>query len=742
MYGTILVKRKLNKVIVVATIFWFFTIVYYVWNDSIESIKQSVYDSYSNYNNNDSQGYVPATVEQEEHEETKSNYTSDPLMTYLFSQNIDVRDIPDQPSSIYTKVFSEHSVSSIIGNLNFDERCVIYFKSLVTQDQNWHFTPNNWDKLFEDGQFDHFKEKYLEKLKKEFKHEEGDESYESEFQNYLLGKYEDYKTSIIEQHLIDHLAAVRIFNKCYISNDDQTQIKQTNKFINTQRKQIQYPDGFSHTELEKLHAFDVDSVLESRVYPWLSFENPTYEHWTGDIYYHPPDMTRPKHIQKRKYSKSSFLKQFQNSCNGKGIVLTIPESHIDTTIRLISLLRALNNQLPIQIIYDNLSKSGKQQLINAAREDFVVLPQSFKKVAKHFPSDYKTHGLPKQDIWFVNVANAIHVNYRDKFQTWYSKFLATLFNSFNEFILMDDDTVLLQNPEYFFDIAGYKQSGAYFYKDRTGYDGRGKDQLDLFKKLSPSLVDSVMFNMPLITNHTLSLNTFKNGLYHLQESGVVVINRDTHFTALLMILQLNQIDYLRDRVLGDKELFWLGFVIAGDESFEFNNNHAASIGLVTPHPEERHRPDGSSHRSVEICSPHPGHIDNDNHTLAWINSGFRFCHSAHEIDYEHEVQIGRLLKSITQAFELEKLYESPLRINHAVVPAFDGRDHPNNQDEPDYGWLMDGGYCKGYMWCGYSSIGGTTNDDTNNSLDGLLVEFEDWEKDLFTYYGDIWVGLE
>ena len=42
-----------------------------------------------------------------------------------------------------------------------------------------------------------------------------------------------------------------------------------------------------------------------------------------------------------------------------------------------------------------------------------------------------------------------------------NKFLATLFNSFDEFILLDADTVLTQSPSYFFNLPQYLETGTF-----------------------------------------------------------------------------------------------------------------------------------------------------------------------------------------------------------------------------------------------------------------------------------------
>ena len=75
------------------------------------------------------------------------------------------------------------------------------------------------------------------------------------------------------------------------------------------------------------------------------------------------------------------MNQFKDASNGKGIVLSITEKHIDDTINLIRLLRALNNKLPIQIIYFNdISQSSKTKIIKAAREEINNFPKSYEKV--------------------------------------------------------------------------------------------------------------------------------------------------------------------------------------------------------------------------------------------------------------------------------------------------------------------------------------------------------------------------
>ena len=79
---------------------------------------------------------------------------------------------------------------------------------------------------------------------------------------------------------------------------------------------------------------------------------------------------------------------------------------------LIHLLRALDNKLPIQIVYyDDVNEESKRKIVTAAQEDFRSLPHSFEKVAHLFGDKYinsQGKGLQPQEIWFVNAYNSIH----------------------------------------------------------------------------------------------------------------------------------------------------------------------------------------------------------------------------------------------------------------------------------------------------------------------------------------------
>ncbi|RLV94477.1 putative alpha-13-mannosyltransferase MNN12 [Spathaspora sp. JA1] len=703
----------------------------------------------------------PEEPEQEAPLSIKEDFT-----VQLLQNNLKVKDIRgvDAHAQVYNTIFKNHNIDSIFGNLDFQHRCELYFRNLFLNDHNWAFNPNEDLELKNRDDFKYvdyyrahsgeWKNEYAKKLDKP-----ADQIPDSDpdLKKYVKQEYYNWLnlTRFNEQKIIDGVSTLRIFNKCYLSNDNTTQVKSMDKFIKNQHTLV---NALASSDGESIPKFELtkqeslinlkQSSFEHRVYPWLSFEPPVYESWHGNVYYQPPNLQaiRKGKPQPTKSKSQYFLSQFRDQCNGKGIVLSIGDKHADDTVRLIHLLRALNNKLPIQIVYyDKLSVESKAKIVTAAREPFNSLPKSFNKIAHYFPDDYLTteeNGLPKQEVWFVNTYNVINNEFKDKFNGFGNKFLATLFNSFEEFILIDADTAMMQNPEFFFQLKGYKENGAFFYKDRSSFETRKESDGYFFKKISPSIIDSVMFNIPIITEHTINREFF-DGAFQYMESGLVVLNRQQHYNAMLMMLQLNFYHPVTTRIHGDKEIFWLAMSISGEENYQFNDYFAAAIGEATPET-DRIKQDGTNSYSKEICSPHPGHINSeDGHSLVWINSGFQFCGQAHKVDYDKEYKKNLRLKWLTDAEAFKTFYYAPLRISHAVIPPVDvGFKGENIENEPEKGWAIEKEYCNSYMWCAYSSIGGRIEGGGSNRREGSFIDFPQGDRDLFSYYGDIWVGLE
>ncbi|CUM67321.1 uncharacterized protein PRCAT00005014001 [Priceomyces carsonii] len=696
----------------------------------------------------------------------------------------DVRS-KDFHSTVYDEIFKGHNLEGLLGKLSFNERCDLYFKNLYAKDENWKLDPNQDLPLDYRMEFDWdpFRLKVMDSAKEEFANEKGIkkeqvDEVDPEFESLIRSKHQAFldKTKRVEQNIIDYISHLRIFNKCYITSDDGRQLNAVNSHVKKQKSLIKYLENggsnlekdsftFSYTEAEK--KFKTDGILncdnlQSRIYPWLSTSYPVFERWDGTKYFTIPQMKdfindekvfEPTNsdarngrgiakLHPKSYgSESCFFNKYKNAMNGKGIVMSIGDKHVTEAVKLIRLLRALGNIYPIQVVYyDNLSNESKQRLIKAAREGLKKFPKSYDKVKHLFPQNEQAKGLPVQELWFVNVYNVVHSHYRNKFNKFGNKFLATMFNSFEEYILVDADTVLLKNPEFFFNLKGYKETGAFFYKDRTSIEFRPKADVAFFKKLSPSLVDSAVFDIPIMTNYTMGREFF-DGMFQYMESGLVVIDRNQHFNAILMMIQLNFFKPVTGRIHGDKEIFFLAFAADGDERYHFDKFFAAAVGEATP-TEYMKKDNGTPKRAKEICSCHPGHLNEEDNgeTIAWLNSGFRFCGKADEVNYEEEFKHKSRFKHLKVKTDLEKLFKDPLRLKNAIIPPFNRKTdtlHENDSQEPKEGWRMDSGYCKSYLWCAYSSIGGKKGND-DNTLEGQFFSFGKPFVELSNYLGDVW----
>ncbi|CAK7917119.1 putative alpha-1,3-mannosyltransferase Mnn1p [[Candida] anglica] len=679
------------------------------------------------------------------------------IMHQVVAEVDDLRDSNSAHSLVYDAIFKTIDPRAIV-KLSFQERCDLYFNKLYEIDPHWRLDPNDpfplvdrnlykWED-FRKAKWDEARETLAEKAETS-KDDFGDnDAIEEE----LNQKYSEFwnETMLQEQRLVNSISHYRIYNKCFVTGSDEIVANKNSQFV---AKQQQLADPRVEVPALAHRDFKTCSDMESRIYRWLSKSYPIYERWDGSILVNPPvmkdyiNMVQPSNAKASKGKGSKkvkskltnnnygcFVTGFKDLLNGKGIVFSIGDQHVDETCNLMRLLRALKTELPVQIVYkDDLSKESKAKIVNAARDDFIELPDSFKKVHSQFPDDYMTDkGLPPIEVWFVDVKSAIDSHYHRKFNGYSNKFLATFFNSFEEYILIDADTVPLKKPEYFFEISQYKNTGAYFYKDRSIQIFDPESESRFFQKMSPSLVDNFVFDFDLVKEDVLQNEALKEGMHHYMESGLVVVNRAIHFNAIMTMLHINFYELFSARVWGDKEIFWLGFMVNGEE-YHMNKFFAAAIGEIQS---------GRTHKSQELCAAHPGHIAEDGVTLEWINSGFAYCGQSDNVNFEEAINNQWRYPDIKTSEQYESFYRGRMDISQALIPPYNRERLKNTQDEPEAGWRVDYDYCGGYMWCAYSSIGGKTSDGSDNSMTGTLIDFNKSDQDMWAYLGDVWFGLK
>lgn len=113
-----------------------------------------------------------------------------------------------------------------------------------------------------------------------------------------------------------------------------------------------------------------------------------------------------------------------------------------------------------------------------------------------------------------------------KLAGWAIKPFAMLLSSFREVIFIDADSAFFQNPEVLFEDPAYQKTGALFFKDRL-----------FMPELRKRWVQQVL---PKPFSSQVKQNRFWTGeSSHMQESGVVVVDKWQHFMALLLVTRMN-----------------------------------------------------------------------------------------------------------------------------------------------------------------------------------------------------------
>jgi alpha 1,3-mannosyltransferase len=163
---------------------------------------------------------------------------------------------------------------------------------------------------------------------------------------------------------------------------------------------------------------------------------------------------------------------------------------------------------------------------------------------------------------------------------WASKAFALLMSSFREVIYLDADALFFVNPEDLFDDPGYVETGALFFRDRIYSPSSRKQWL---KDMLPKPISKKAQTSRYWTGESREQ----------QESGCLVVDKWRHFVAMLTVTRMNGPDRddnsktgakgVYSLFYGDKETFWLGWELAGDTDYWFNEGAVGNMGVVSEH---------------------------------------------------------------------------------------------------------------------------------------------------------------
>ena len=240
----------------------------------------------------------------------------------------------------------------------------------------------------------------------------------------------------------------------------------------------------------------------------------------------------------------SFHTSFKKG--GRGIVLTVGDQQAPYVLTTVYTFRKLGCTLPIEILY-----LGDADLDLDYRAELESLPGVVTRDIAQMIDD---------DGW--------------RLAGWAAKPFAMLFSSFQEVIFIDADALFFRNPEILFDDPDYQKHGALFFRDRMIMPESKKRWL---QQVLPKPVPKIARQSRFWTGES----------GHQMESGVMVVDKWKHFMSLMLVTRFNGPDRdgkkekgivgVYDMMYGDKETFWLGFLLAGDEDFAF---HAGSAGIL------------------------------------------------------------------------------------------------------------------------------------------------------------------
>lgn len=219
---------------------------------------------------------------------------------------------------------------------------------------------------------------------------------------------------------------------------------------------------------------------------------------------------------------------------GRGIVLSGGDGQLAYLLTSVKAIRKLGCDLPIEVMY-----LGDDDLGDDSRSELEMLPGVITRDMEQ---------MVRGEGW--------------QLKGWAGKPFATLLSSFREVIFIDADAQFFQNPEVLFEDEAYEENGALFFRDRL-----------MFPESKRKWLQQILPKPMSRRVRTSRFWTGESG--HMQESGVVVVDKWRHFMALLMVTRMNGPD--RD---GDKDKGIVGtYDMVYGESISVHSNQCLTNAL-------------------------------------------------------------------------------------------------------------------------------------------------------------------
>lgn len=578
-----------------------------------------------------------------------------------------------------------------------------------------------------------------------------------------------------------------------LEKDYETQMKQLSK---SEDKMVQ---EFNHMRVfgkcfvdENFDSDDMCSRYQRKLYPWLSNDHPTIENWKGEKLNLGQFPVFDKQSFNHKDDIKCLIQNLKSKSNGRGLVIPLlPDAFKPKQIKqiglLIRVLRALKNNLPIEITYvnDYLTTQDKKELIYHARTEISGLPDSYKHYFKLMKGGDEEHhfstaqDFPKQNLWFVDMSNVMNKKQHPLVAKSYlfnsPNFVLTMsaiFNTFEDVILLSPKVIpLIENfGNYLFDKLDYQKYGQIFFKSPTKEQLRMKNVpgFQEVKSLiedffTPNSDDKHYFGIHKPNKMAIKQDLI-DGYQGILDDSMIVINKVKHMSGLLIACNLQLYGILNGRfeivrygILSDFIL--MGLDIAGtNKRIHFNENYGVNVGVLTPF---ENKPFNILTLSHELCSSSWGQVDGDDwYTLIYVTThqlenwleedNFRtdlenkFVYKAHDMtETKDDEQPDDNTKKVPIEVEHRELFDStigknPLYIQHIMRPPRLSKPvHIPDAKEPKFSWqrVKDFSNYRGHgFWCSYDIVGSSEYNQR-----GSIIELGETLKARYNYLFDAWM---
>lgn len=449
-----------------------------------------------------------------------------------------------------------------------------------------------------------------------------------------------------------------------------------------------------------------------------------------------------------------FAKQLMRKGQGDGIVIPIlpgpsRNKQLVRAIRLIKVLRASNNTLPIEITFmddTSVRPDLKKDILLVAKRTDMKLPESFGKyLTEEGISDFS---LPEQEVRFVYLQRAINKSFFKPSESLMMS-LAPLLCSFERAIVLSTQTIpLARDISEALGDPDLEKFGVRFFKSRAIYEQKlNKFPPGYFEtnQLVNGLAD-VSANETKVFDLTRARNVFTGRVRHesytqLIDTSMAVIDKPKALAGLLMSTALQFYPVINSKYDFSQQNFeslWLGQELTGRiEYVPFNANFASVAGILTP-PENV----AQGIPTRELCSSSWAQIsDKDDSSLLYVTT--------HQIEnrilpvFDKALSEKYLVKvnkdptdpTVDDTLHRTLLKKNPLRLETVLRPMSTDERHYNKEGFAELPWNRKGlfGSLDDY-WCAYDIVG-----STDLPLRGVVTDIPEKQKLWYNALIEIWL---